>query len=177
MTIKLIIPSLDSQGRFVDPAIPINPADPSNNAGYVAAMINNIVAPSTVTASITGAGQTLTGAQICNGYVFRTLAGADTDTTPTVAQVVAQLRAQVPRLQPLHLNGASFIFTLINAAAFVLTTTIDASWTTTGTPLPVVNIAASSWKEYALTFVVTGNNTAPVYTGSTWFAVRAGPVQ
>lgn len=148
-----------------------------NNSLGLAGSINTLALNRNQPAAITGGGTTYTAAQVLAGSVSRTLTGPTTDVTPTVAQMATLITQTVPQLTPLQLNGLVFDFILQNTAAFALTLTVDASWTTANSPLPTGTVVATSWKRFWLTFVVTGTNASPTFTNSSWNAVMAGPNQ
>lgn len=104
----------------------------------------------TVTAKTSGAGYTITAAELLGGFISDTSAtGAIAATLPTVASVVALL--------PGYVVGTSFRFIYKNLGDQTVTLTTGATWTMTGT----MTIAATKYREFI--FRITGATTGVCY--------------
>lgn len=143
-------------------------------------VINDVIYPGDVLAggenilsgqNTTVGNSTWTGAQIATGIIYRTgPTGAYADATDTAANIIAALSgtAWTPDTVP----GISFRLLVVNTVAFIDTVTAGTG-VVAGTG--VLNIAASTWREYLITILnstppqqyqMTGNNgTANIYFG------------
>lgn len=93
-----------------------------------------------------GAG-TWTATQIVSGLIYRTGPTAGyTDTTDTAAAILAALAGNQPAAEVMP--GTSFRLLLVNSVAFALT---FAAGVGVATGVGVLNVAASTWREYLLT--------------------------
>ena len=122
-----------------------------------------------------------TAASIATGIIYRSgPTGAYTDTTDTAANILAALAGTA--WMPDVVNNLTFRLTVINSVAYALTFGAGAGITTGS---GVVNISASTWREYLVTilnasqpqqFQMTGNNGSPnIYFGYTSGTSGAAP--
>jgi hypothetical protein len=134
-----------------------------------------------LTASVPTVGSTtLTAAQIVSGNIFRSGSGAGyTDTFDTTGNVLNALGGNLPG--GAIVNGLSLKLRIVNTVAFAETITLPNGYVTgLGT---VASVAASTWRDFLLTFTNTQppvSNVCNTTSGSavvTWNLPVGQPVQ